>query len=428
MARITHEVTPSASRLTNSLRDLGYDLPTAVAELVDNSISAGAERIDIDFEYRGHDSFILVSDDGHGMTAAEVTEAIRLGTRRTYCDSDLGRFGLGLKTASLSQARRLTVVSRRAPQRRWISKRTLDLDYIERVDRWEVFEPTDYEAAADGLSRLQEGPGTVVGLEKLDRLFEGVDPDSGWGERRLIKSAEAVAAHLGVIFHRFIEGTASSRRITILVNGSKIGPWNPFAPTEERTQKLAPRYFSLRDVNDRPHSVTLHPYVLPPRAQFSSRAEFERLSGPKHWNRQQGLYIYRGDRLVQVGGWSGLRAFDEHTKLARAALQFPRSLDHQFKINVAKMRVSIPAQLKEMLTRPINELCAVADATYRHSGHKPSTNSDSGRKTQLSQDLSTIATALKVAALEAGRVEELLEIREKLNELHPPLADALKPT
>lgn len=425
MVRNGEDVTPSARRLTSSLRDIGYDFPTAIADLIDNSISAAADRVDIDFEYKGERSYILISDNGHGMTKAEVTEAMRFGTRRTYSEEELGRFGLGLKTASLSQGRRLSVVSRHAPERRWITKRTLDLDYMERTDRWRVYEPRELDGVRAAIHRVQDGPGTVIVLEKLDRLFEGVDADSGWGERRLDKAAETLRFQLGMIFHRFIEGTAVSGRTTILVNGEKVRPWNPFATTEEGTRSLGVRQFSLADHSGTNRRVTLRPYVLPPKSHFSSPGEFDRLGGPKRWNRQQGLYIYRSDRLVQSGGWSGLRAFDEHTKLARAALEFPVALDQEFKINVAKMRVSIPSALKESIARSVHELAVVADATYRHAGTPKRSEKARSADPSGSTDLPLVAAALKLAALECNQVEALLNIADSLSELHPTLADAL---
>ena len=93
------------------------------------------------------------------------------------------------------------------------------------------------------------------------------------------------------------------------------------------------------------------------------------MSGPLKWNRQQGLYIYRANRLVQHGGWSGIRGIDEHTKLARAAIDFDTDLDEAFQINVAKMRVALPPTLRQMLERPIHELCVRADDAYRQAAN-----------------------------------------------------------
>lgn len=423
MSRRVVEVTPSASRLTGSLRDVGYDFTTAVADLVDNSVSAGADTVSIDFVFDGRESWLAVADNGSGMTSSEINEALRFGSRRSYDDDDLGRFGLGLKTAPLSQCRRVTVVSRHAPVYRRITARTLDIDHVSSTDRWQVFSPRSTPSLLAAQDHLADSPGTVVVLQKLDRVFEGVDPEGGWARRRLEKLAEETSAYLGMVFHRFIEGDVTRRRLTIAVNGEKVRPWNPFAPREEGTQTLPVHRFAL-SVDGDSHEVVLRPFILPPRSLFSSQAEFERLGGPNRWNRQQGLYIYRADRLVQSGGWAGLRGIDEHTKLARAALDFPTALDEVFKINVAKMRVSIPSELRESVARPVNELCTLADATYRRSAdsRKRQPKQQSGRR---QGDMMSIGLALEAAAIRAGHLSALDDIMDHLRVADAELAAAL---
>lgn len=139
------EVVPAASRTIASLRDIGYELPQAVADLVDNSVSAGAKNVRIDIRFDGTESWIRIADDGDGMDTATLTESLRYGSSRQYQSDDLGKFGFGLKTASTSQCRRVTVASRRAKERARIEVRCLDLAHIERTDRWEILivEPSE---------------------------------------------------------------------------------------------------------------------------------------------------------------------------------------------------------------------------------------------------------------------------------------------
>ena len=306
-------ITPSAARLTESLRDIGYDFPSAVADIVDNSVMAGATRVEILIEFGGLDSSVTVADNGSGMTANGLIEALRYGTRRTYSRGDLGRYGLGLKTASLSQCRSVTVVTRSSLTATRIAVRTLDLDLIAEWDEWLIVDPGPDPAAAHARDWLAEGPGTVVMWHKLDRVLPEKRPDGGWARRRLQTMAVKTAEHLGIVFHRFLENTGD-RELVITVNGDKVQPWNPFAPGEPARVELAPQRFEVA-VGDAAGTVTLKRFVLPARDHFSSAAEFERLSGPLNWNRQQGLYIYRAGRLVQWGGWNGVRGIDEHTKL-----------------------------------------------------------------------------------------------------------------
>ena len=167
-------------------------------------------------------------------------------------------------------------------------------------------------------------------------------------------------------------------------------------------------------------------YVLPPRDRFSSPEEFERMSGPLKWNRQQGLYIYRANRLVQFGGWNGIRGIDEHTKLARASLDFDTGLDEAFQINVAKMSVVLPASLKNMLERPTHDLCVRADAAYRQaasvaSSRKASSKSGSADGVALHE----VGVALKAALLESSDLGTVNSTVARLKDRHPELAQSL---
>jgi hypothetical protein len=432
-AHVSSAITPSAARLTESLRDIGYDFPSAVADIVDNSIMAGATRVEILVEFDGGDSALSVADDGYGMTANGLVEALRYGTRRTYSRGDLGRYGLGLKTASLSQCRSVTVVTRSSLTANRVAVRTLDLDLIAEWDEWLVVDPGRDPAVARARDWLAEGPGTVVLWRKLDRVLPEKRPDGGWARRRLDAMAAKTADHLGIVFHRFLEGV-DGRDLVITVNGEKVEPWNPFARGEAALVELAPQRFEVV-VGEIGGTVTLQRFVLPSRDQFSSPVQFERMSGPLNWNRQQGLYIYRAGRLVQWGGWNGVRGIDEHTKLARAALDFDTDLDSIFHINVAKMRVTIPSQLRQMLERPINELCGQADDVYRKTSRHAmnGTAPDSGERRPpwadpdpaVGRAREDAGLALRAAAMHAGEYEAFQRIVSTLKEQAPEVAHVL---
>lgn len=435
------EVTPSAARLTNSLRDIGYDFPEAVADIVDNSIAAGASQIQIEFEFDGWNSIVMIADDGAGMTWTGVNEALRFGSRRTNTESDLGRYGLGLKTASLSQCRSVMVASRRAGSNR-TTIRQLDLDVIEDYDQWLVTDPGPSYAALRARELLAEGMNTVVVWEALDRVLPETNTDGGWARRRMDSARLKTIDHLAMVFHRFLTPADTREPVDIIVNGEKVLPWDPFATDEPNTVELGTQLFEL-NVGEFGGPVRLMRYVLPSRDAFSSPGQFERHAGPQKWNRQQGLYIYRADRLVQWGGWSGVRAIDEHTKLARAALDFGTELDPVFNINVAKMRVSVPPQLRQMLERPINELCSRADAAYRKTSRTstrtaamiggpslagPSeARSSDGRAPETRSFTGTAKTSLAIrsAALQVGEYEALRRIAGALVETAPEIARLL---
>lgn len=422
--------TPSAARLTSSLRDIGYDFVSAVADIVDNSVAASADEITVEILFDGEASIVMIGDNGDGMTSTQATEALRFGTRRGYQAGDLGRYGLGLKTASLSQARALTVVSRPRDRRRKLS-RTLDLDVIARYDDWIVTEGRDSDSIRRASELLGNSPGTVVVWEKLDRVLPSSGPTGGWAKRRFETLVAKTKSHLSMVFHRHLAGEKDAHRISISVNGEKLSPWDPFVRHESATQVLPDQSFELEHI-DGVGEVVLRRYIVPGRRTFSSVKAFEAAAGPLNWNRQQGLYIYRENRLVQWGSWGGTRGIDEHTKLARASLDFGNELDSVFNINVAKMRVSIPGQLKQMLERPVSELCILADHTYRRqnsgdtesdpdSADKKKSNGDSGGNSSLAE----VGLALKSAALQSGQYDALKSIVRLVKQQNPDAARAL---
>ncbi len=424
------DVPPSAGRLVNSLRNIGYSFPSAVADLVDNSISAGATQVDVELVFDGERSHVLIADDGSGMTGTGLVEALRFGTRRDYGEADLGSFGLGLKTASLSQCRRVSVVTRRAPRRRRLYTHTLDLDHILETDRWEIIDLPIDSHAGRSLEWLNDGRGTVVVWEHLDRVLPDRNPAGGWARRRIEALGRRTAEHLGMVFHRFLEGTVEGHdRLVLTVNGEKVPAWNPFGNDEENREVLDAREVEVSTATGA-GTVRLAPCVLPPKSLFSSLGEWERLSGPDKWNRQQGFYIYRADRMIQSGGWCGLRSADEHTKLARASLDFPTGLDELFGINVAKMRVSLPAEVKGLLADPVGALCHRAQALYRHEAAEEAGRLDLRADTDVEvdrsrADASVLGAAVLSAAFAAGHVDAMGEVIDRLQRSDPDVAGAL---
>ena len=355
-------VVPSASRLMNSLRSIGYDLSSAIADLVDNCLDAAATHIDVELVHAGRASYVVIADDGEGMREAELDEAMRYGSRRSYEGDALGHFGLGLKTASLSQCRRLTVVSTTSARSTPVCRRW-DLDHVRKTDQWLLEEPSIDDLPSGVLPRLRGRRGTVVVWEALDRVLEFRDADGGHARRALERAAVRISEHLGAVFHRFLDGSLDTR-VVIRVNGEAVVPWDPFARSEVKTRQLPTHYLPVA-IGDHEAVVTLQGYILPHQRQFSSPDAHERAAGVNRWNRQQGLYIYRGDRLVQSGGWSRLRTADEHTKLARVALDLPEGAEHVFALDVAKMRVKIPDNLRVTLKEHVAVIANLAQEAYR---------------------------------------------------------------
>jgi hypothetical protein len=355
-----------------SLRDMGYEFATAVADLVDNSIEAGATVVTIDIEFEGADSWVRISDNGGGMNAAALREAMRYGSSRGYGRDDLGKFGLGLKVASLSQCRRLTVASRRSHERFEVSAYRWDLEHIEKTDRWELVPVTRDTAGPPLVAPLRDNAGTVVLWQRLDRILGYESPNGESARRRLNSMCREVEGHLSAVFHRFLSGEARGRpKLSIIVNGAGIQPWDPFARNEPATRPLDPVSIPVTHAGQRGQLV-LEPFVLPHQSDFSSPESFRRASGPANWNQQQGFYVYRAHRLIQSGGWCRIRTLDEHTKLARVALRFSPQLDDAFRVNVAKMRVQLPPAMRGRITDAISPVTKLANDVYRRTSGQSS--------------------------------------------------------
>ena len=292
------EAPPRAAALVESLRAFGYELSTAIADLVDNSIFAGAKHVWIHFHWAGAQSAIAVIDDGGGMDEKCLIEAMRPGTTNP-CETrdllDLGRFGLGLKTASFSQCRKVTVRTRRTGGA--IVARCWDLDHIARVDAWQLLRTTGGRAA-ELSTRLDELPkGTAVIWENLDRLVAGARLESDADEGLFLGRADAVRDRLAAAFHRFLGGP---RALKILLNEHPVKPWDPFLEDEVATQRLPAEKLRFNG-----SFVEVQPFVLPHLSKVTAETHV-RAAGTRGWDSHQGFYIYRNRRLIVSGDWLGL--------------------------------------------------------------------------------------------------------------------------
>jgi hypothetical protein len=364
-------VPPPAHALVEALRGLGYNLWTAIADIIDNSIAAGAGTIRLDFGWEGGASWIRVSDDGHGMDESELAQAMRPGSRNPLSarqPSDLGRFGLGLKTASFSQCRRLTVASRRAGMPS--ACRLWDLDEIARHNEWRLgTEPMP--SSAPLIQPLESMPqGTIVLWEKLDRVVgTDTDPMDRRAEDAFLRLAERTERHLGMIFHRYLDAPGSPLRI--LLNGdtqqNRVRPWDPFLEWHPATTRSPEE--RLRDGET---EVRVQGFVLPHRDRLDERSS-ELGGGPEGWVSQQGFYVYRNRRLLVPGDWLGLGhprrwAKEDAYRLARLRLDIPNSADAAWQIDVRKSSASPPRALRGRLTDLAERVRADARRVFLHRG------------------------------------------------------------
>ncbi len=352
------EVPPKASVLVESLRDIGYSLQTAIADVIDNSLTAGARKIDLLAETHGEAPAIGILDNGVGMTETELLEAMRPGSRNPLeqrTSTDLGRFGLGLKTASFSQCRRLTVLTRRHGV---LSCAVWDLDTVAERDKW-IVELPENPAEVPWAERLV-ADGTLVVWEKLDRL---IGPDGRGNRQYLVRQLDETAQHVEFVFHRFLSGREDKEgRVEISLNGCELQPFDPFHSHHPATQHHQEETFALAGQDIRIQPVTL------PHHDKVSKADWERYAGPEGYVKNQGFYLYRNRRLIVYGTWFGLARQLELTRLSRVRIDMPSSLDAEWKIDVKKAWAQPPPPVRERLGRIIERIGVPSRRTYTARG------------------------------------------------------------
>jgi hypothetical protein len=355
------DASPSPASLIESMRDIGYSLETAVADVIDNSITARASAIEL-YAMPLEDGYAIgIMDDGHGMTQSELLDAMRPGCLNPLerrAERDLGRFGLGLKTASFSQCRRLTVVTRACGK---TSVAVWDLDEVAHANKWIIGVP-DTSDDVPWADRLGE-TGTLVVWQHLDRVvgdLQGVQAAKHFDER-----ISDVAEHLELVFHRFLTGRPwRSKALSVTLNGRPLVPYDPFHSTHSATQKDPAEPIRLGG-----SEVVVQAFTLPHHNRVSS-ADWLKYAGPEGYLKNQGFYVYRENRLIIRGTWFGLARQSELTKLARVRIDFPNTLDSAWKIDVRKAFVQTPPPVRAHLRNLVERLTGSSKNVYRHQGTK----------------------------------------------------------
>lgn len=353
------DATPHAAALIEGLRDIGYSLETAISDIIDNSITAGARRIQIITETFAEEPHIAVVDDGDGMSEEELIAAMRPGSRNplaTRDEPDLGRFGLGLKSASFSQCRRLTVVSRKGGR---TSTAVWDLDDVAERNEWAVQLPDDASAVPE-VDKLGES-GTLVLWQKLDRLTGGFTHNAAKRAEVINQRIAETERHLRLVFHRFME---DSKPLRILLNGRLLRPLDPFAQKNPATISDPEEKLTLIR-----GEVEIQSFTLPHHKQMS-KTDWEDIAGPEGHLKSQGFYLYRGRRLILHGTWFGLCRQSELTKLSRVRIDIPNSMDADWKIDVKKSSAQLPPIVRDRLRKVIERIQDGSKRTYRKRGQK----------------------------------------------------------
>jgi hypothetical protein len=362
------QLPPNFTKLDGALRSIGYSFEVAVADIIDNSLDAKATRVLVRLLTRsdGHLD-LIIADNGTGMDSSTLKEGMRFGSDVSQDLERLGKFGLGLKLASLSQAKAVKVVSLWAGK---LSGRAWLEDGIASGFSNTVFSVREcnkliQEALPD---RPLKKSGTMVRWTQLYRVGSG----SASPEERAQKLMRRLEDHLSLAFHRFLSGCPAKTSIEIDIFDEEAGqpgvpilldPLNPFGYAQSGKQGY-PSTMMPQGKYKKRFAVFAH--IWPPN---STSAEYKLPGGA---NAKQGFYFYRNNRLIQAGGWNGIREAEPHLSLARVEVDLPPNIDIEVSLDVKKVEIQLPPDMVLSLQNAKSEkgvdfkkYLAAADETYR---------------------------------------------------------------
>lgn len=357
----TKPLPPYAPTLIESTRAIGYTLEAAIADIVDNSISASSSNIEIFFFPVG-DSYIAILDDGNGMDANALETAMRYGSQNPNekrAANDLGRFGLGLKTASLSQCRTLTVVSK---QDNNIEACCWDIDHVIEARDWSLL-ILDSEEELNAIPQIEElrklKSGTLVVWQNLDRLKVGELDFS----RSMGKKMDDVRSHLSLVFHRYISGEPGLKKMQIRMNNVPVEPADPFL-AKRNTQVMSDEIMNIDG-----SKVLVRPYILPHISNLTSD-EIVALGGKEGLRKSQGFYVYRNKRLLVWGTWFRMMRQADLSKLARVQVDIPNEMDNLWTLDIKKSTAMPPEEIRNNLDSVVERLAENSKRTWIFRGKK----------------------------------------------------------
>lgn len=359
---------PTADILMMSMRSIGYSFESAIADVIDNSVSASAKEIQLYFPIDPIDCYVAICDNGLGMNRELLFDAMRYGSlskRESRDIDDLGRFGLGLKSASLSQCRKLTVVSKQDDK---LSAFIWDLDIIQREKDWFVVECTDDEIK--NIKHIEYLDDKISGTVVVWEDFDLISKSSGNVYAQLKVYAESCDKYLSLIFHRFL----NDKILKIQINNHLLKGLDPFLENHNKTNVRRKIDIVVMDSKGDEQVVSVQPFVLPFQKDLSAEDK-KNSGGLENYRSKQGFYIYRNKRLIVWGSWFG-RHRDELTKYARIKVDIPNTLDDIWSIDIKKQSAKIPPSMKNRLTKAVDDAMDIAVKAQTYRGRVVKENED----------------------------------------------------
>lgn len=412
------DLSPNPRSHIKTLSRIGYNLSSAIADIIDNSITAESQNIFVELSIVDEKATLTIKDDGYGMDEDTLISSLRIGCKDpsdARDEFDLGRFGSGLKMASFSQTRKLTVISK--SEKSNIRSASWDLDIVEQRNSWKLIQYTEQET--EGLcSKFNinfKPSGTAVIWENISKYngCENTDLQTILGQD-LANLKNYVRLH----FHKFMEG---KHAITFYFNFQKLEHFDPFLRNRNGYQEGPSQKFRVKKGG----SIELRVHILPHESKLT-KADFDNLGGSDQITANQGLYVYRANRLIIAGGWFGLTRLSQLGKLARVEVNIPSSLDEEWSTDVKKSSLEIPHKVKTKLKQLIREPIKRSQKTYRYRGRLEEANAfwkvnENEREKSISYEISKDNTLLKklLVTLDREQAFDLIEYLTHLSEEIP---------
>jgi hypothetical protein len=347
---------PDASSMIETFRAIGYSIETAIADIIDNSITAGAKNIWIDYDWKGSNTTLSILDDGYGMNNEQLIQAMRPGSKNPLdvrSSDDLGRFGLGLKTASFSQSRKFTVISKALASKPvfW----SWDLDFVNSEKDWKLIRympnQNKWLEKTDTVNT-----GTCVIWWDLDRLTKDTSEESEEAKSKFLGIMASVKSHLSMVFHRYMDSG-----LKIHFRDRLVEPWDPFMIG---TDGLQTKPETILEGG----SIKIKGFVLPHRSKLSPEQYNNGKGSKDSWTAHQGFYVYRNRRLLVAGDWLGLFKREVHYDLCRIQIDLPNNLDGDWQIDIKKSIARPPSIYRDQIIALAKEVRNQALEVYRHKG------------------------------------------------------------
>ena len=405
------ELLPDPERIVTGLRDTGYNFNTAIADIVDNSIAAKATKINIVVDLDPSMKLkVFIADNGIGMDMDGLKNAMKYGSKERTEKNSLGKFGLGLKTASTAFCRQFSLISRTAELQE-LCKVQWDLDYIAKTGSWMLQFPVIEEDEQEMLEQTAgQGSGTLLVWDKIDRMMKDYKTFNN-AAKGLRKILDDLRFHLSMVFQRYLdENDNRASNVQISVNTQELEPWDPFCLKEAMTDTVQSEDVPVELPDGKQAVFHISAHIIPRKGEYSS---IEAEKSARGSNDFQGIYVYRENRLIHSGDWFGFLKKEPHFSLLRVDFSFDYRMDELLSVDIKKSRILLIGELASYIMNFLGAPRREAERRYRDKENHLVQQQAQGAHVPSNQNIES-----KAPELEGSKITPVDEDRAEINNQH----------